>query len=82
MRDILHGAVAEAREVVNGVVEDFGDSNAITDDEALAQYAKIWDKPQELIAFAMQYAAPGSDPMTEALRYEEEMYPLFKQRGG
>jgi len=82
VREMLHGAVAGARDIVGDVVQVFRDGNQVTDDEALAQYAKVWDRPTELMAYVARHAPAGSDVLEEAVKYEKEMYPLMRARMG
>ena len=50
MRDIMHDAVAEARELVSGVVGDLRQENRLTDDEVLQRYeAQHRGKPWAMV---------------------------------
>lgn len=83
MRDIMHDAVAGARELVGDVVADLRQENRLTDDEVLRRYEQQHrGKPWAMVQFAQVQAAPGRDPLEEALRYEREMEELMRKRGG
>jgi len=83
MRDIMHDAVAEARELVSGVVGDLRQENRLTDDEVLQRYeAQHRGKPWAMVQFAQSQAAAGRDVLEEALRYEQQMEELMRKRGG
>jgi len=73
MRELVHSALAGAREMVGDVVHDLRGEARLTDDELLARYeAQHRGKPFEMIRFAAGQAG-GVDVLEEALRYEREM---------
>lgn len=80
MRDIVHSALADARQMVGQVVGDLRGEAKLTDDEVLARYeTQHRGKPWAVMEFAGQQAG-GGDVLKEALRYEREMERLLQQR--
>ena len=81
MRDIVHSALAGAREFLGEVVGDLRGEARLSDDEALTLYDREHrGRPFAMIEFARQRAA-GGDVLEEALRYEQAMEELMKGRG-
>ncbi len=81
-RELMHDAVAEAREVVGSVVRDLRSENTFSNDELLTRYEQQHrGRPFALLDFAAGQAG-GGDAMTEALRYEQQMEQLLTQQGG
>lgn len=82
MRELMHDAVAEARELVGGVMGDLRRENRLTDDELLRRYEQQHrGQPWAMVRFAQQQA-PGGDVLEQALRYEQQMEELMKKRTG
>ena len=80
MREMVHEALAGAREMVGEVVGDLRAEARLTDDEVLARYVgQHQGKPWAMLEFAQ--AAGGGDVLEEALRYEKEMEKLLGRRG-
>jgi len=77
MRTLVHGALAEAREMVGQVVRDLRQGQ-LSDDEVLARYETQRGNPLAILEFA-RTRAPG-DAVNEALRYEREMETLRAKR--
>lgn len=81
MRQVMHDAVAEAREMMGSVVDDLRSENVLTEDELLTRYEQQHQgRPFAILDFAGQKG--GGDAMTEALRYEKQMEQLRTKRGG
>ena len=81
MREMVHEALAGAREMVGEVVGDLRAEARLTDDEVLARYVgQHQGKPWAMLEFAQ--AAGGGDPVVEALRYEKEMEKLLGKAAG
>jgi len=91
MRGMVHEALAEARAVVQAMVEDLRREGQLTDDEVLARYEREHrGRPWAMVQFAGRSTAStrggsgqagGGDVIGEALRYEAEMERLMKQQG-
>ena len=81
MRTLVHGAMAEARDIMGQVVDDLRQGAELSDDEVLARYeTQHRGKPLAMLEFA-QSRAPA-DPLNEALRYEQEMEKLRARKIG
>jgi 2-polyprenyl-6-methoxyphenol hydroxylase-like FAD-dependent oxidoreductase len=80
MREIVHDALADAREMVGQVVSDLRGEARLTDDEVLARYEREHQgRPWAIVDFARQQS-PGGDVLGQAMRYEEQMERLMRQR--
>lgn len=83
MRELLHGAVADAREFVGEVVGDLRQEAALTDDEVLARYEGQRGDPWAVLSFVQgSTGLQGQAAVDEALRYEREMEGLWAGRTG
>lgn len=86
MRDLVHGALAGAHELLQEVGQELAASNELTDDELLARYEGQRDSPWAVLEFTRQTIGAGSmlapEVVREALRYEREMERLRRERGG
>lgn len=77
MKDLVHDALAEARDLVGEVVQDARQDNKLTDDQVLAQYETIRGDPWQVIRFTEQKTGlEGLDAVREAARYEQQMEKL------
>jgi len=80
MRQLVHDALAGAREMVGEVVRDLRGETQLSDDELLARYEREHrGRPFEMIRFAAAQVG-GGDALEEALRYEREMEKLMRGR--
>jgi len=76
MREMVHEALAGARELVGEVVGDLRGEARLSDDELLARYEQQHrGRPWAIMDFAGTQAQ-GGDVLGEALRYEAEMEKL------
>ena len=96
MREMVHEALAGAREMVGEVVGDLRAEARLTDDELLARYVdQHQGRPWAMLDFAQgavsTVSTDGStdkrmgrrgDVLDEALRYEREMEGMLRKRGG
>jgi hypothetical protein len=83
MRDLIHNAVADAREMVGGLVQDLRGENRLSDDEVLARYSVHRDDPVAKLHFVQQQTGlQGQALLDEGLKYEQEMEKLWGQRMG
>lgn len=81
MRDIVHSALAGAREFLGEVVGDLRGEARLSDDELLARYEQQHrGQPWAMMEFAGTQAQ-GGDVLGEALRYEAQMEKMLKGRG-
>ena len=80
MRNIVHDAMADAREMIGQVVTDLRQEAQLTDDEVLARYEGQRGNPFAIMQFAQQQVPQGGDVLGEALRYEGEMEKLWQKR--
>ena len=80
MRNIVHDAMADAREMIGQVVQDVRDEARLSDDEVLARYEGQRGNPFAIMQFAQQKVGQGGDVLGEALRYEGEMEKLWQKR--
>lgn len=82
MRDLFHGALIGAREVVGGVAQEITRGNSLTDDEMAARYVQLHrGNPVATARFVAQNAPPGANPLAEWRKYEQKMETLLKARG-
>jgi len=84
MREIVHDALVDAREMVGQVVGDLRGDARLTDDEVLARYEQMHrGRPGAILDFAKRQAG-GGDTLGQALEYEQRMERLMaeKQPGG
>lgn len=83
MRQILRGAIEGARDQMMQFTEQVRDDRGLTDEEAVRRYImEHRNNPDALIEFARQQAPSQANPITEAVRYEQEMERLIQARGG
>lgn len=81
MREIVHDAMADARQMIGEVVGDLRQEARLTDDELLARYEQQRGDPWKIVQFAQQKVGQGGgDVLNEALRYEREMERLRAKR--
>ena len=81
MRELVHEALAGARDMVGEVVNDLRKENRLTDDEVLIRYEQQHrGNPWAMISFAQQSGA--RDPVGQAVRYEAEMEKMVQRRMG
>jgi hypothetical protein len=77
MKDLVHDALAEARDLVGEVVAEGRQDNALTDDQVLAQYETMRGDPWQVIRFTEEKTGlRGREAVREAARYEQEMERL------
>jgi hypothetical protein len=82
MRDVMHQALGEAREMMGDVVGDLRADNVLTDDEVLARYEVHRFDPSAKLAFVQDRTGLAGDAlMEEAVRYEREMEDLYRTQG-
>ena len=81
MRELVHEALAGAREMVDQVVGDLRAEGKLTDDEVLTRYeSQHRGRPWAILDFAQQQAPAGGDALSEALKYESALEKLLKQK--
>lgn len=80
MRNIVHDAMADAREMIGQVVQDVRAEARLSDDEVLARYEQQRGNPFAIMQFAQQHTPQGGDVLGEALRYEGDMERLWAKR--
>lgn len=83
MRDLIHGAVGDARELLDGVVGSIKKENGrLSDEEALARYvAQHRGDARAIAAFAARFGK-GETPLHAAYRYEKTMEKKLKEKRG
>ena len=83
MRKLIHGAVIEARELLDAAVGDIRRENKTrTDDEVLARYMVQHRGNAKAIAnFAARFGK-GKTPLHAAYNYERAMEKALKERRG
>ena len=80
MREMVHEAIAGARDFLGEVVGDLRGEARLTDDELLTRYEQQHrGQPWAMIDFAGGQAQ-GGDVLGEALRYEAEMEKMMRGR--
>ena len=80
MRQMIHEALAGARDMVGKVVESATAGQELGDDEVLARYvSQHRGRPWAIVNFAQREGGGGLD---EALKYEGEMEQLLRMRTG
>ena len=83
LREVMHNALADARDVVGDVVQQAAAGAQLTDDELLARYEQHRQDPVAKVEFTRQRTGLQGDALIEeALRYEAEMEKLWSDRGG
>jgi hypothetical protein len=83
MRNLIRGAIRGARDQLYGLATGMLADRTPTEEELVRRYiTKHRGNPDALIDFARRNAPPGSNPVTEAVRYEQEMERLIQARGG
>lgn len=81
MRQLVHDALADAREMVGDVVRDLRQDAQLSDDEVLARYETHRGDPWALMGFVKaQTGLTGEAALGEALRYEREMERLWRNQ--
>ena len=83
MRQTIHEATAQAREMLNGVVGEIRQENRrVSDDEAVARYmAQHRGNARAIADFAARFGK-GETPLHAAYRYEKAMEAKLKERRG
>jgi len=83
MRTVLREAIEGARDEMLRFTQEAAMDRTLSDEEMLQRYTtKHRGNVDALIAFARRHAPPGSNPVTEAVRYEQRMERLIRARGG
>lgn len=83
MRGLIRGAIEGARDQMLDLTKDVLADRSLSEEELVRRYvAQHRGNPDALIAFARRNAPPGSNPISEAVRYEQAMERLIKARGG
>jgi len=86
MREIIHEALAGARDVVGQVVQGVAQEQRRGDAAVLARYVGAHrGNPWALVNFAQREAGGQLDQagvLQEALRYEKEMEGMLRERQG
>jgi len=83
LRELLHGALADAREFVGEVVGDLRQEAVLTDDEVLARYEGQRGDPVAVLQFVQgSTGLQGRAAVDEALKYEREMEKMWAGRVG
>jgi hypothetical protein len=83
MRSLVRGAIEGARDQMMDVTRAIITDRSLSDEEMVRRYVERHrGNPDALIAFARRNAPAGSNPITEAVRYEQAMERLIKAHGG
>lgn len=82
MREMVHEAIAGAREFLGDVVQDLRGEARLSDDEALTVYETHRGNPFAILEFTQQRAPSGVDPLGAALEYEAAMESLLSKSRG
>ncbi len=81
IRQMVHDALADARETVAEVVQDMRQDNQLTDDELLGRYETQRGNPMRVLRFVQQETGLSGDALLdEAVTYEREMEGLWRRR--
>lgn len=83
MRTLVRGAIEGARDALVQFTKDALQDRDLTQEEVVRRYVtEHRNQPDALIEFARQNAPQQANPITEAVRYEQEMERLLRARGG
>lgn len=85
MRNTIHNALANAREIASKTAGQIRQGNTLSDDEMLHRYVAIHrGNPLGMATFVMgnrDRFPDGTDPMNAMRQYEQSMEDLMKARG-
>lgn len=83
MRTFVREAIEGARDEMLQFTREVGADRMLSDEEVLRRYVtQHRGNVQALIDFARRNAPPDANPITEAVRYEQQMERLIRARGG
>lgn len=83
MRRMIREVIEGARDGLMQFRRERVGDRTMSEEEMLRRYVrKHQGNVQELIEFARRRAPPDANPLTEAVRYEQEMERLIRARGG
>jgi hypothetical protein len=82
MRNLMHGAVVAARDVMGGVVKEIEKGAKPSDDELVARYVRLHrGNPAAMAQFTAGRIRPGQNALAEMRRYEATMEAKLRERG-
>ena len=74
MRRLMRQVIEGARDELRAFGERTQQERALSDEEQLARYVQLHrGRPGEIVRLARRMAPAGSDALTQAVRYENEM---------
>lgn len=83
MTDIVRGAIEGARDQMLSLAREVGGDRGMTQEAMLRRYVgQHRGNSGAMIDFARRMAPGSANPIEEAVRYEQQMERLLKERGG